>query len=70
MKILKLLLLFWTVALIFPTRAHAYLDLGTGSYITQIALATLLGGGLLLKNYWDRIKKFFGKKRDDDTNQG
>jgi hypothetical protein len=67
MKILKTLAFLWLVALIFPTRAHAYLDLGTGSYIAQIAIATFMGAGFFLKNYWSSIKSKFSSKRDEGS---
>ncbi len=69
MKILKLLALIWLTALVFPPKVHAYLDLGTGSYIAQIAIATLMGTGFLLKNYWSKLKSIFGKKRNDSPNK-
>lgn len=65
MRLIKFSALIWLLALIFPPPAHAYLDLGTGSYVVQIAIATLMGGAFFLKSYWSRLKNFFGKKRDD-----
>lgn len=45
----------WTAA----TRpVHAYLDPGTGSYIFQIALASLFGLLFALKTYWLQVKHF------------
>lgn len=38
--------------------AQAYLDPGTGSYITQLAIGFLVGGGYLIKVYWQRIVVF------------
>jgi hypothetical protein len=49
------------VALFFvftPQRAHAYLDPGTGSYIFQILIASLLGAAFAIKVFWLRIKTF------------
>lgn len=50
---------------VFAKTAHAYIDPGTGSYITQLAIGFLFGGGYLLKIFWSKISKFlrsiFGK---------
>ena len=45
---------------------EAYLDPGSGSYLLQILLATLLGGTFLLRSFWGRILHFF---RKDSTAQ-
>lgn len=56
--------------LIFPQKAYAYLDPGTGSYILQLIIAVSLGGLFAVKLFWNRIKIFFknlfsrGKKRE------
>ena len=42
----------------------AYLDLGTGSYVAQILIATLLGGLVTLKIYWKKLIGIFTKKRE------
>jgi hypothetical protein len=41
---------------------NAYLDPGSGSFILQLILASLLGGLLLLKTYWKKISNFFRGK--------
>jgi hypothetical protein len=40
-------------------RPQAYLDPGTGSIITQVVVAGLLGAGIFLRAFW---KKIFKKK--------
>lgn len=45
--------------IIRPPNAFAYLDPGTGSYIFQVLVATLIGGIFTLKIYWQKIKNFF-----------
>lgn len=45
--------------LAFPPPAQAYLDPGTGSYLIQILIATIVGGLLAVKVYWGKIKAFF-----------
>ncbi len=42
--------------ILLPKPAYAYLDPGTGSYLFQIFIASLLGGVFFLKSYWQKIK--------------
>ena len=48
------------------TRGHYYLDPGSGSYLIQLLIATLLGGAFMLRTYWTKISSFirriFGKE--------
>jgi hypothetical protein len=47
----------------------AYLDPGSGSFLLQLLLATLLGALFLLRSSWSRIRSFFGKwfsRREDE----
>ncbi|MEE9554352.1 MAG: hypothetical protein V3W18_08660 [candidate division Zixibacteria bacterium] len=48
-----------SVIVIFPGRALAYLDPGTGSFIFQTILAVVLGSLFALKVFWKRIRLFF-----------
>jgi len=45
----------------------AYLDPGTGSLIIQLVLAGLLGIGVAVRIYWQKIVSFFNKNKDQDT---
>ena len=46
-----------------------YLDPGSGSFILQILIASLLGLGLALRASWGKIKRLFGAKtKPDDEN--
>ncbi|MBN2443454.1 MAG: hypothetical protein JXJ04_18980 [Spirochaetales bacterium] len=49
------IILFVTI----PTLAFGYIDPGTGNYLLQILIATLLGSALTLKIFWQRVKTFF-----------
>jgi hypothetical protein len=55
---------------VFSSDAHAYLDPGSGSYMLQILLGTLVAGFFAIKQYWHRLKYFlkdrFRKKEDQD----
>lgn len=50
--------LFWVALLwIFvPSSAFAYLDPGTGSFVVQVVVGSLLGVGFVLKSSWKMIK--------------
>jgi hypothetical protein len=39
----------------------AYLDPGSGSYLIQLLIAALLGGGFLIKAFWRQISAFFAR---------
>jgi hypothetical protein len=57
----------------FPTRAFAYLDPGTGSFILQAAIAGVMGAVFTIKLYWSRIKaKLRGEtpKEEDPGHDG
>ena len=44
------------------TDAEAYLDPGTGSFIFQTLVATVVGSAFVLKTYWRRIKTLFSRR--------
>ena len=42
-----------------PNAAYAYLDMGTGSYILQVTIASLLAGLFAIKLFLNKIKTLF-----------
>jgi len=58
---------------VVPGYASAYLDPGTGSFVVQIAIASIAGLLFTAKTYWGRIKfflhgfskKMLGQKKDE-----
>jgi len=40
----------------------AYIDPGTGSYLIQLLIASILGGLFALKVYWRKLLVFFSNK--------
>lgn len=44
-----------------------YLDPGSGSFILQVLLASLLGAGFAIKMYWKRIKSIFVKSPEVES---
>ena len=67
MHILKLLVLCICAYLAFPSEAQAYLDPGTGSYLFQILIASLIGAAFAAKLFWKNIveglKKLFNRRK-------
>lgn len=55
------LLLVPLIMLAYSHQAAAYLDPGTGSMILQGIIAAIAVVGLTIKNYWYKIRGFFGK---------
>ena len=52
---------------------NEYLDVGTGSLLIQILIASFLGGAFMIKLFWANIKAYFRnirlriKNRDDKS---
>jgi hypothetical protein len=46
--------------------AWAYIDPGTGSYVFQIAVATLLGGVFALRLFWSKVKGLLRRRPPSD----
>ena len=46
-------------------KAQAYLDPGSGSFILQILIASLVGIGFALRSYWGKIIRLFRKNGSD-----
>lgn len=47
-------------------RNSAYLDPGSGSYLLQILLASLLGAAVVIRMSWGRIRGFFSRSQPDE----
>lgn len=49
----------------------AYLDPGSGSFILQLIIATILGSLLILRSYWTKVKDFlaglFSRGKNEDA---
>jgi hypothetical protein len=50
-------------------REYAYLDPGSGSFILQLIVASLLGGLFLMRRYWNKIISFFRNLFTRDNNK-
>ena len=70
-KSIELVTILIVIVLIVPKPVYAYIDPGTGSYVFQIILAAIFGGGFAfrsnIKNVFLKIKKVIsGKKESSD----
>ena len=57
-SILAILMIFGHLSI---SDAYAYLDPGSGSIIIQLLVGTLVGVGIALKIYWQKLKMKFLK---------
>ena len=66
----RILLSLTLLLLALPSTAHAYLDPGTGSYVVQLLIGTVLGGLFAVGMFWRRVvasfKRFFKRGSKDD----
>lgn len=69
----KYILALFLYLVVWPKNVQAYLDPGTGSYITQVVIGFLAGGMYVgrkhIKNIFDSIKSKFRQKGTDDKEQ-
>jgi hypothetical protein len=54
------------IIFLLPVRLFAYLDPGTGSFVFQILIASVLTGLYIIKTYWKKIKFLFKKNKNDE----
>lgn len=62
------LVIFGFAFLVLPGNVHAYLDPGTGSFMIQIIIGSVLGSLYFIKVYWAKLTEFITSffKRDTD----
>ena len=69
--ILGISVVFVGLFLLSALNAFSYIDPGSGSYVLQILIASILGILTLMKIYWSRLKTFFVsflvKKPDNES---
>lgn len=61
-NVLHLFCLIATIV-IFPSDVHAYIDPGAGSMLLQAVIAAIAGGLVVIKVYWQRIKRLFTRHK-------
>jgi hypothetical protein len=47
-------------------KGNAYLDPGSGSFILQLILASLVGIGFAFRSYWGKLLGIFRKKSGEE----
>jgi hypothetical protein len=61
------------IGFLLPGTSYAYLDPGTGSYVLQLLLATIVGILFAIRLFWGRIKSFLkrlaGKQVSEDSDE-
>jgi hypothetical protein len=69
-RLARVLFLLTLLLFVLPSTAHAYLDPGTGSYVVQLLIGTLLGGLFAIGMFWRRVvasfKRLFKRGSKDD----
>ena len=55
-SVLSILLLFQGI---FVSEAFAYIDPGSGSLVIQMVIAALVGVGIAIKVFWEKLKYKF-----------
>ena len=55
-SVLSILLLFEGI---FVSEAFAYIDPGSGSVVIQMVIAALVGAGIAIKVFWEKLKYKF-----------
>lgn len=66
-SLIKIISFFILIGLVYPQRADAYIDPGTGSFVLQLIAGFLIGASLTIRIYWKKMRSFFDKyfKKDD-----
>lgn len=54
-KLPQVLLAMFACALVFAAPAHAYVDPGTGNFIFQLVLGTIVGATATFRIWWVRV---------------
>lgn len=55
-----------SITKLFSAITVGYLDPGSGSFILQVLVASLVGIGFAFRNYWSKLLKFFRKEKPED----
>jgi hypothetical protein len=61
--------IFFGMLVMQAQNAYAYIDPGTGSYVLQILIASVVSGLFVIKMWWAKIKSFIFKGKSEKTNE-
>lgn len=60
---MRVYFLLFLLMFAWPRSSHAYIDPGSGSYMFQFLIASLVAGAFAAKIYWQKIIGYFGRFR-------
>ena len=58
-KIALFILSVFFLFFVLSGQAYAYIDPGTGSYVIQVIIASVVAAGFAVQMFWKRISGFF-----------
>jgi len=58
------ILSIFTLSMLYPSLAHAYVDPGSGSVIITTVLGLIAAVGYTIRKYFYKIRSFFKKSTD------
>lgn len=61
---------FIVILLNISRKDSAYLDPGSGSFIIQLIIASLVGIGFVVRGYWSKITGFFRGDSSEGEDEG
>jgi hypothetical protein len=65
----KAILIPILLVFLIPQPVSAYLDPGFGSMVWQMIAAIAFGAAFTARVYWQRIKNFFNKSKENKTRE-
>jgi hypothetical protein len=68
--LINLLIMAGLFLFVFTPDAHAYIDPGSGSFILQLIIASLVGITFAIKIFWTNIKSLFSKRQQNEDDKG
>ena len=57
----KIICIFFVLLIGFSSKAYAYLDPGTVTYVLTLIAGAIVGASAVVKQYWYKIKRIFDK---------
>ena len=65
--IVKIIILAGFLNILITVNAYAYIDPGIISIIFQAIIGAIVAGGIAVKMYWNKLKNFFKKKKQNKS---
>ena len=58
-RVMGIVVCLWVMGAVFPNNAFAYIDPGSGNYLTQVLVAFFAGLAYTIQHWWRSIIGFF-----------